>query len=124
MSPIKQAAIIFSICLLGEIGSALSPFPVPGSVLSMVLLFVLLLTKVIKEDSVKDVTGFLLKNMAFFFIPSGVGIIEYIAVLKPVIIPFLVICIVSTFVTFGVTALTVQGVSALQSKIKGGTSHE
>lgn len=124
MSPIKQAAIVFSICLLGEIGSKLSPFPVPGSVLSMLLLFIFLVTGLVKEKNVKDVTDFLLKNMAFFFIPSGVGIIEYIAVLKPVIIPFLVICIVSTFVTFGVTALTVQGVSALQKKIKGGTSHE
>ena len=56
----------------------------------------------------------MLKNMAFFFIPAGVGIMEYFDVLKECLLPFLVICVVSTVLTFAVTAGTVARVMKLQ----------
>ena len=52
--------------------------------------------------------------MAFFFIPAGVGIMEYFDVLRECLLPFLVICVISTVLTFAVTAGTVALVMKLQ----------
>ena len=46
--------------------------------------------------------------MAFFFIPAGVSIINYFDVLKSTWLQLIVICVVSTVVTFAVTAWSVR----------------
>ena len=74
MKYLFQAGIVFGVCLLGELLSKV--IPIPTSVLSMVLLFVLLLLKWIKPRHIEHFGNFLLKNMAFFFIPAGVAIME------------------------------------------------
>ena len=89
-------------------------FPVPGSVLAMVVLFILLVTGILKVDHIRQKSDFMLKNMAFFFIPAGVGIMEYFDVLRECLLPFLVICVISTVLTFAVTAGTVALVMKLQ----------
>ena len=64
-----QIGIVFGICLVGEGIAAVLPFAFPASVLSMLLLFVLLLCGVLKVEHIREKGDFLLKNMAFFFIP-------------------------------------------------------
>ena len=59
---------------------------------------------------------FLLKNMAFFFIPAGVGILEHYDRLKANLLPFLAVCVLTTFITFFVSAMTVRAMMALQKK--------
>lgn len=54
--------------------------------------------------------------MALFFIPSGAAIMENYSYLSGNLAAFLLICIISTIVTFAVTAYTVRLVSALQQK--------
>ena len=102
------------ISLMSEAVSLLLPFPFPGSVLAMIVLFILLVTGILKVDHIRQKSDFMLKNMAFFFIPAGVGIMEYFDVLKECLLPFLVICVVSTVLTFAVTAGTVALVMKLQ----------
>ena len=46
--------------------------------------------------------------MAFFFVPAGVSIINYFDVLKSTWIQLVVICVISTVVTFVVTAWSVR----------------
>ena len=64
MKILTQLAIVFGICLVGECISAILPFAFPSSVIGMILLFLLMLVKIIKERHIKDVSQFLLKNMA------------------------------------------------------------
>ena len=64
-----ELAVLFGLCLLCEGLTALLPFPLPGSVLSLLLLLVLLLTGVLKERHIGRVSAFFTGNMAFFFIP-------------------------------------------------------
>ncbi|MEA5002762.1 MAG: CidA/LrgA family protein [Christensenella sp.] len=123
MKGIFQIGIVLAVCLLGEFINIILPLPIPTSVLSMILLFILLLVKIIKIRHIEQFGDFLLKNMAFFFIPAGVAVIKEFDLLKNNLIPFLVICCVSTVVTFLVTAYTVKGVMALQKRM-GGTRHE
>lgn len=108
MSIIGEIAIIFGICLLSEGAVALLPFAFPASVLSMLILLALLLTGVVKERHVGRVCGFFVGNMAFFFLPSCVSILEYWDLLSVVLVPFLAIAILTTPLVYAATAWTVQ----------------
>ena len=68
----------------------------------------------------QEKTDFLLSNMAFFFVPAGVSIINYFDILKSTVLQLLVICVVSTIVTFAVTAYVVTLTVKLMEKKKGG----
>lgn len=112
-----QTGILFGICWLGEAVSALLPIPIPGSVMGMLLLFLLLLI-LRKTDPIEEITEFLLKNMAFFFIPAGVGILAQFDLLWEKLFPLLTICVLTTLLTFLATAYTVRGVQILQEKVR------
>ncbi len=107
MKILKQIAVVFFICLLGEVIAQLIPVNFPASVLSMVLLLVGLLAKVIRIEHIQDKANFLLDNMAFFFIPAGVSIIENFNYLKNSLLPFVLVCFISMIVTFVATAYSV-----------------
>jgi len=129
MKMMFQIGLLFGVCLVGQAISVFLPVSFPGSVLSMIILFLLLFSGVVKVDHIKQKADFLLKNMAFFFIPAGVGILLSFDLIKNNILPLLIIVVVTTILTFGATALTVQGVIALQdrlarSKPKKGEPHE
>lgn len=116
MKMMLQIGLVFGICLLGQIVAALLPIAFPGSVISMVLLFLLLLFKVVRVDHIQKKADFLLKNMAFFFIPAGVGIVAQFDAIKNSIPALLVVVVLTTVLTFGSTALVVGGIIALQDK--------
>lgn len=66
MKILRELLIIFSICLVAQFISELLPIPFPASVLSLVILLLLLLSKMFKPHWIQNLSGFLLKNMAFF----------------------------------------------------------
>lgn len=107
MKILYQTAIIFSLCLLGEIISALLPFTFPSSVTAMLLLTAALFTGWLKIDHIREKSDFLLSNMAFFFIPAGVAVTEHFSTVASIWLPLLIIVIVSTVVVFLVTAAAV-----------------
>lgn len=119
MKIITQIGIILGVCLLGEALSILLPFAFPSSVISMLLLFLLLVTRVIKLQHIDELSDFFLNNMAFFFIPAGVGVIECFDVIQGKMLVLLLICFISTLLTFAVTSLTVSAVIRLQAKFTG-----
>ena len=100
--------IILGICFIGEALNKVVHIPLPGSIIGMVLLFLCLLFGLIKVEIIDEVTRFLLDHLAFFFIPAGVGLLGYAAILKANFIPLMVICFVTTFLVMIVTGLTIQ----------------
>lgn len=116
MKIMLQIGVVLGICLLGEGISLLLPIAFPGSVISMILLFLILLTGLLRPDHIRQKSDFLLQNMAFFFIPAGVGIMEYADILLPVVLPLLFICLITTVLTFAASALTAKLVIHLQEK--------
>ena len=56
------------------------------------------MTKIIRLDDVKDVADFLVEILPVMFIPSTVGLIASWDVLQPVIGPFCVITVLTTFI--------------------------
>ena len=124
MKIVTQVGIIFSICWISQIIEKLLPFSFPASVIGMILLFILLCVQSLKVDALRETSDFLLENMAFFFIPAGVSIINYFDVLKNWVVQLIVICVVSTVVTFAVTAYSMKLALHLMQKKKSGRAKE
>lgn len=103
-----EIAVIFGICLISEGIAAALPVAFPASVISMILLLILLLSGVIKERHIHRVCRFFVGNMAFFFIPSCVSILEHVQTLSACLVPFLVISILTTPLVYFVTAKVIQ----------------
>lgn len=118
MRILKQIGFIFGICLVGQIIAELIPVPFPGSVMSMVLLFILFMLNWANPEKLKNVNDFLLENMSFFFVPSAVSIITKYDLIKNSIVQILIICVVSFLVTFAVTAYTVTFVMKIQERFR------
>lgn len=116
MKIIYQIGIIFALCWVSEIVENLLPFAFPASVIGMLLLFVLLIFGILKVEHIREKSDFLLSNMAFFFIPAGVSIINYFDVLAGNVGKLLLICLFTTILTFAVTAWTIHGVLWLMNR--------
>lgn len=120
MKLLNQIFIVFCICFVGDIISYLLPIPFPGSVIAMVLLFILLCTGAVRKRRIEAITDFLLKNMSLMFIPPTVSIIGYLDVLGEVFVPFVLICLITTVLTFLATAYSVKLVIFLINRNKNG----
>lgn len=117
MNIIKQIGIIFSICWVSQVVEKLLPFTFPASVIGMVWLLLCLLTGILKIGHIQEKADFLLSNMAFFFVPAGVSIINYFDILKSTAVQLVIICTVSTVSTFAVTAWSVKYTMKLVNKM-------
>jgi holin-like protein len=110
MKFLKQFGIILLITTIGEIIRFLVPLPIPGSIYGLVLMFILLVTNVIKIDQVRSGAMFLIEIMPVMFIPAAVGLLNSWGDLKPILLPTAVILSVSTVIVMGVTGLTAQAI--------------
>ena len=108
MKLICQIGVVFGVCWVSQLIEAALPFSFPASVIGMLLMLVLLAAGVLKLDHVREKADFLLANMAFFFLPAGVSVINYFDVLRSSAAALVVICLVSTVVTFAATALSIR----------------
>lgn len=108
MAVISQICVIFAICLASEGISAILPFTFPASVVGMILLLILLWTKILKPDQLKETSGFLLGTMAMYFVPICVSVLEYVEVLLDNIWAILIICFITTPLVFFVAGHVVQ----------------
>ena len=80
----NQIGILLGIWAAGEFISQLikNVINIPGSIIGMIILFVLLESKILDESKIKDVADFFLGNMILFFIPAGVSLIESLGLIK------------------------------------------
>ena len=95
MKYLKQFFIILLISLLGEIFKYMIPLPVPASIYGMVIMFICLMTGIIKLEDVKEAGKFMIEIMPVMFIPAGVGLIKSWAELKAMLIPACIITVVT-----------------------------
>ncbi len=122
MKIIKQTGIIFFLCWISVILESLLPFAFPASVIGMVLLLLCLLAGILKVEHIREKSDFLLSNMAFFFIPAGVNVINYLDILMENWLPLLAVCFLTTIITFGATAYSVRLTMSFLAKRKEGQS--
>ena len=118
MKLLKQLSIILGICLVGEGIAQILPISFPSSVISMFLLLVLLIAGILKMEHIKEVSEYLVQNMAFFFIPAGVAIVEQYELVQGKILILLLVSFLTLILTFLAAAYTVKGVIWLQERRK------
>lgn len=108
MRYIRQLLLILLISFIGEVLNDLLPLPVPPSIYGLVLLLVLLLTGVLKLDSVKDAAKFLIEIMPLMFIPAIVGIMDSWGTLSRIAVPVFITSVVSTILVMGISGAVTQ----------------
>ena len=123
MKFLKQFLIILALSFVGEALKYFLPLPIPASIYGMVLLFILLLTGVVKLDDVQDVGKFLIEIMPVMFIPAGVGLMASWGVLKPMLIPVVIIIVISLILVMGISGRITQRVIRHSQK-KEGKEHD
>ncbi len=126
MKYIRECAIIFGITLAGELLNAVLPLPVPAGVYGLFLLLLGLCSGLIKLKDVEATGNFLLDIMPVMFIPAAAGLIDKFAVIRQILVPMVVICLVSTLFVMAVTGKVTEWMLRLgkreghQGKKRGG----
>ena len=80
MQYIKLLGQVFLLWMIFWAGTEIVNFthlPLPGNVMGMLLLFVLLLTGIVKPIHIESATNLLLKHMSFLFVPIAVGLMDW-----------------------------------------------
>ena len=108
MKFLRQFMIILLLSFLGEVLKMFIPLPIPASVYGLVLMLACLMTGVLKTSQVKDVAFFLIEIMPVMFIPAAAGLIDSWGVLRPLIVPIMIITVVITVFVMAVTGRVAQ----------------
>lgn len=108
MKYLRQWGIIIGLCFAGELVNKLFKLPIPGNVIGMILLFLLLLSGIVKLEMVEETGNFLLDHLAFFFVPAGVGLMACNTLLSGNWIAFLSILLITTILVIIMTGHAVQ----------------
>lgn len=77
---LKTGVQVLVLTLASLAGSALSTrfhWPVPGSVVGMLLVLALLYSGLVRVEWVDAGAAFLLSEMLLFFVPAAVGVVQY-----------------------------------------------
>ncbi|MBF2233647.1 CidA/LrgA family protein [Staphylococcus epidermidis] len=93
---ILQLALIMLITFIGTEVQKLLHIPLAGSIVGLMLFFLLLQLKIIPESWINVGADFLLKTMVFFFIPSVVGIMDVASNITMNYILFFIVIIIGT----------------------------
>lgn len=118
MKYVKQFSVILLVSFIGEALKWMLPFPVPGSIYGMVLLFVLLCLGVIKLEHVQDVADFLIEIMPILFVSAGVRLMDAWDILQPILLPVVIIMLVTTVIVMVVAGHGTQFVIRYKQKQK------
>ncbi|AEF85668.1 murein hydrolase exporter [Treponema primitia ZAS-2] len=108
MRILRQLGIILGFGFLGEIISFYLPMGLPASVLGLALMLSALGFRLLKPEQLGETADFISTNMAFFFLPAAVTVLENYGVIKPILLQLLLIAIISTVTTFFITYFTVR----------------
>lgn len=116
MRVLRQFGIIAGLWLAGEALNRTFHLIIPGGIIGMLILLLLLETKIIKETDLKEVTDFLLGNLAFFFVPAGVALITVWDVVQDTWWKIGILVLAVSVIVTGVTGITVQMMTAKKVK--------
>ena len=111
MKYLSQFCIIMGFTFVGEALHRFLPLPIPASVYSLVLLFLALCTGIVTLEQVKEVGSFLTSILPILFVAPAVGIVKYWDLISGNLPAILVLILITTVVTFGISGYLVQRLS-------------
>lgn len=116
MKYMKQFCLIMFISFLGEVLHHYLPLPIPSSIYGLVILFVGLMTGVVKLSHVEETGRFLIEIMPLMFIPAAVGLLESWGILAPIWIPIIGITLITTVIVMIVSGKITQFVIRMENQ--------
>jgi len=109
MHYLKQFTVIIAISALSELLAIFIPLPIPASIYGMLLLFLLLMTGVLKLKQVESAANLLLAIMPALFVVSGAGLITSYGQIAENFTSWVAVNIGSSIVILATTGLLAQG---------------
>lgn len=103
MKFILQIAVLLTFLWAGEFIVWLTGVPVPSSIIGMLLLAASLKAGIVKLRHIEDVSDFMVHNIALFFIPAGVGLMNSLGLIADQWLPIVGAVAGSTVVIIAVT---------------------
>lgn len=119
---IIQVFLLYLFYLAGDFLQKQLHLPVSGSIVGLLLLFVLLLFKVVPVKWIEDGATTILAYLPLFFIPATAGIVKHMDIFSGRGLLLILILIVSSVLTIAAAAHTSQWLSTLKGKSKAGWS--
>ncbi len=116
MKYLSEITLIAAVSFLGELMGYLIPLPIPGSIYGLLLMFVLLLTGIIKVSQVKKTGDFLISLMPIMFVAPCVGLMGKFDACRELIFPILISATLSTFIVMGVTGYVSEAIIKKQDR--------
>lgn len=108
---ILQITALFFISLAMNYIAKWLHLPIPGTILGIIVLFILLKTNVIKLSWIEQGANWLLAELLLFFIPAAVGVMNYMSLLERDGIRILLVVISSTIVVMASSGLVASRIS-------------
>lgn len=115
--------LILAHLVVGNVLSTLVGGVLPGSVIGMILLFLSLMTGIVKDFWIRKVATFFTDNMTIFFMPAFMGILDIWDIIKMNFVSWLAVIIIST----ALVMVTTGGIQEFIEKIRrtaGGRKEE
>ena len=121
-----QWGIFGVILFFAQIISDLFPksFVVPAPLMGMIILYILLVTHIVKLPMVEKAGDAMLSILPFLFIPSGIQLIDHMDIIKKEGIKVFIIAIVSTIIILASIAYVGALVMNIHKKIRGKAKNE
>ncbi|UQZ36194.1 hypothetical protein C2I18_23320 [Paenibacillus sp. PK3_47] len=120
---IAEVAVLYVFFLAGEYLQKLLHLPVPGSIVGLLLLFVLLLLKIVPVKLIENGSSFIMAYLPMFFIPATAGIMNHLDIFSGRGLLLIGILVVSSIITMAVTAHSSQWIASRSAKGTGRRSY-
>lgn len=108
MKYLRHILLIFLFSFLGEVLHALIPWPIPASIYGMVLLFAALSLKLVKLEWIKTTGDLLVSLLPVLFVAPIVSLLDCWDMIRPHILPILLILLASSVVCFAASGWIVE----------------
>ena len=102
---LRQFAVILLFSLAGDVCHAVLPFPIPAAIYGLVLMFLAFSLKILRLEAVKETGKFLVSALQLLFVVPAVGVMEYWPLIRDNLLQILILVVVTTAITFGVSGL-------------------
>lgn len=100
MELIKALVIVFGFSFFGNTMTNIFSLPIPGSIVGLLSLFIALQLKIVKLNSVKEVSNNLQKYMALYFVPLLVALSLQAKALEGQWLNLIIIILLTTTITY------------------------
>lgn len=113
---LQQAFVFALIMLLANFIVGVLPFPMPASVMGLILLFIALCLKIVKLEQVEALGTSLTGLISFLFVPSGISVINSLGIMGQYGLQIVLIIIIATTILLAITGWTATALLNLKKK--------